>query len=201
MHQQQVRRKLAPLLEGARMHRNRGDLAVAERMCEEVLKVDPDWPKARDEHVWTMIARGDRAPLRKSDGRAAAVRIGADLGQAPGAARPGQPRLAARSVDLVQEAGGREPAGRPVGRGARVLPAGPRHRQEAGGRRPRQCPGAARSVGLVREAGGREPAGRPVGRGARVLPAGPRHREEAGGRRPRQCPGAARSVDLVQQAG
>src|SRR5580704_2194025 len=61
MRQREVRRTLAPLLEGVRLHRNRGDLAEAERLCDKLLAADPDWPEAHHQHVSTMIARGDRA--------------------------------------------------------------------------------------------------------------------------------------------
>lgn len=56
-----IRMRLAPLLEGARLQRDRGDLAGAQRLCEELVAADPDWPEARHEHAATMIASGQRA--------------------------------------------------------------------------------------------------------------------------------------------
>jgi len=93
MRRQEVRRTLAPLLEGVRLRLGRGDLAAAESLCEKLLAADPDWPEARGPaRPDNRGTRRPRAPLRRPDGRAPALRIGADLGRAPGAARPGQPR-------------------------------------------------------------------------------------------------------------
>jgi tetratricopeptide (TPR) repeat protein len=56
-----IRGRLAPLLEGVRLERDRGDLPAAQRLCEELLAADADWPEARDQHVATMAASGQRA--------------------------------------------------------------------------------------------------------------------------------------------
>jgi tetratricopeptide (TPR) repeat protein len=61
MRQREIRRTLAPFLEGVRLHRVRGDLAEAERLCTKLLAADADWAEAREQHVATLLARGDRA--------------------------------------------------------------------------------------------------------------------------------------------
>ncbi len=61
MRQSEIRRTLAPFLEGVRLHRVRCDLAEAERLCTKLLAADADWAEAREQHVATLLSRGDRA--------------------------------------------------------------------------------------------------------------------------------------------
>ena len=60
MSQIAIRSSLAPLLEGARLERIRGDLPAAQRLCEELLAADPDWPEARA----TRRRNGGQRPTR-----------------------------------------------------------------------------------------------------------------------------------------
>jgi tetratricopeptide (TPR) repeat protein len=55
------RRTLAPLLEGVRLHRSKGELAEARTLCDKLLKQDADWLDVLHEHYVTMIELGDRA--------------------------------------------------------------------------------------------------------------------------------------------
>ena len=59
--QRDIRRTLAPLLEGVRLHRSKGELAEARTLCDKLLKQDGDWLDVLHEHFWTMIDLGDRA--------------------------------------------------------------------------------------------------------------------------------------------
>jgi tetratricopeptide (TPR) repeat protein len=61
MRQREIRRTLAPFLAGVRLHRVRGDLAEAERLCTKLLAADADWAEARELHVATLLVRGERA--------------------------------------------------------------------------------------------------------------------------------------------
>lgn len=59
--QRDIRRTLAPLLEGVRLHRSKGELAEARTLCDKLLKQDGDWLDVLHEHCATMIDLGDRA--------------------------------------------------------------------------------------------------------------------------------------------
>ncbi len=71
-HERQRRRRLAPLLEGVRLHLTRGELLQAEELCDKLLAADAHWPEALHEHFWTQIELGDRALRYETLSRAAA---------------------------------------------------------------------------------------------------------------------------------
>ena len=58
---QQKRRKLAPLLEGVRLHQTKNELEPALALCEKLLKQDGDWPDLLHLHAWIHDELGDRA--------------------------------------------------------------------------------------------------------------------------------------------
>jgi tetratricopeptide (TPR) repeat protein len=72
--QREVRRTLAPLLEGVRLHGTRGELRAAELLGGKLLAADANWPEALHEHFWTQVELGDRA-LRYETLSAAKIRF------------------------------------------------------------------------------------------------------------------------------
>ncbi|MFN9626916.1 MAG: DUF4062 domain-containing protein, partial [Planctomycetota bacterium] len=59
--QREIRRTLAPLLEGVRLHVSKGELTEARSLCDKLLKQDGDWLDVLHAHCVTMIELGDRA--------------------------------------------------------------------------------------------------------------------------------------------
>jgi tetratricopeptide (TPR) repeat protein len=61
--QRELRHTLAPLLEGVRLRRWKGERIEAVGLCDRLLKLDADWPSVLHEHCLTMIELGDQATM------------------------------------------------------------------------------------------------------------------------------------------
>ena len=61
-----LRRALSALLLGIPLLRNRGNFVNAERLSERLLAAEPDWPLAQQQHIATMIERGEQAIANNS---------------------------------------------------------------------------------------------------------------------------------------